>query len=251
MEPGSSFSSSLLIGMFSISIPKFPMAKLMKTCGRSGRFKCNDNTRSDYFLLSSLTLKESAASSAPDIPPHRPPSLICLWCLPIPEPRRGRVVKKYQHWLHIKLMDSLPTHLAFFCPSGLPSVSFPLPLFNFFNSLFHTLSASLFPNSLSTRHTLVSPLFLSPVPYFSPSLPAFFQHLMLPSFLFVSCLFFSLTSSSVVWLTEKCLICRAFLLDSSWVKMSATPPGATGTWYSTIVEWWSWVFRGTSGMLNI
>lgn len=49
----------------------------------------------------------------------------------------------------------------------------------------------------------------------------------------------ALTSSSVVWLTEKCLICSAALLDSSWSKMSATPPGATGTWYTTIAEWWS------------
>lgn len=45
-----------------------------------------------------------------------------------------------------------------------------------------------------------------------------------------------LTSSRVVWLTEKCLILRALLLDSSWSKMSATPPGATDTWYSTILE---------------
>lgn len=164
-------------------------------------------------------------------------SLVCLWYLPIPEPQKGRVVEEYQHWLHIKLMDSLPNSYSIFLPSGLPSVSSPLPLLNFFNSFTPTQLSSV----LASPPTLSPPL-SSPVP-FSRSLAAIYpplQNLTLPLSLCL-CLFFFLTSSSVVWLTEKCLICSAFLLDSSWSKMSATPPGATGTWYSTIVKCWSCV----------
>ncbi|CAB1347091.1 unnamed protein product, partial [Coregonus sp. 'balchen'] len=43
----------------------------------------------------------------------------------------------------------------------------------------------------------------------------------------------------VVCLTEKCLICKVSLLDSSWSKMSAT-----GTLLSTMEEFWSWEETG-------
>lgn len=138
-------------------------------------------------------------------------------------------------------MDSLPNSYSIYFPSGVPSVSFPLPFLKFLCTVFHSHSAFLFP---SCPHALFfisrPPFFLSlatiypplqsHVLFFSPTLQFYFLSLFL-------------TSSSVVWLTEKCLICKVFLLDSSWLKMSATPPGAVGTWYSTMVECWSCVFR--------
>lgn len=97
-----------------------------------------------------------------------PLSLFCLWYLPIPEPQKSRVVEEYQHWLHIKLMDSLPNSYSIYFPSGIPSVSFPLPLLNFLNSLFHSHSAFFCPCSPS------HPLFLSHLLslFFCPSVPS-------------------------------------------------------------------------------
>lgn len=157
------------------------------------------------------------------------------------------MVEEYQHWLHIKLMDFLPNSYSIYFPSGIPSVSFPLPLLNFLYSVFHSHSAFFCPclPSLPPPSSLIScPFFLSPATIYPP-LPNLTLvpplSLSLPLSLCVCVLSPFLTSSSVVWLTEKCLICRAFLFDSSWSKMSATPPGATGTWYSTMVECWSCV----------
>lgn len=48
-----------------------------------------------------------------------------------------------------------------------------------------------------------------------------------------------LTSSNVVWLTEKCLILKAALLASRRSNIFATPPAETGTWYSTMLKCWS------------
>lgn len=98
------------------------------------------------------------------------------------------MVEEYQHWLHIKLMDSLPNLYSIYFPSGTPSVSFPLPLFNFFNSLFHSHSAFFCPcfpsNSLSS--SLIScPLSLAAI---YPPLQNL--TLVLPLSLFISCLFF-------------------------------------------------------------
>lgn len=121
-----------------------------------------------------------------------PLSLVCLWYLPIPEPQKGWVVEEYQHWLHINLIDSLPNSYSIFFPSGVPSVSFPLPLLNFLNSLFNSHSAFFCPCFPS--YTL-SPLLSSPAPFFL-SLTAIFppvqkltRPLSLP--LSTSCLFFS------------------------------------------------------------
>lgn len=143
-------------------------------------------------------------------------------------------------------MDSLPNSYSIYFPSGIPSVSFPLTLLNFLCSVFHSHSAFFCPCfpyhppalSLISCPFFLSPATISPTPQSDTVLPS----LSLSLSLFRFCLFF-LTSSSVVWLTEKCLIRRACLLDSSWLKMSATPPGAFGTWYSTMAECWSCVLR--------
>lgn len=141
-------------------------------------------------------------------------------------------------------MDSLPNSYSIYFPSGVPSVSFPLP---FFKVSLHCLSLPLsfplplppLPPSRSLFHH-ASPFFFVPC-YPLPTLTK--PHAIFFSTLTIYFLSPFLTSSSVVWLTEKCLICKVFLLDSSWLKMSATPPGAVGTWYSTMVKCWSCVFR--------
>lgn len=183
------------------------------------------------------------SSSLGQFPSPTPLSLICLWYLPIPEVQKGRLVEEYQHWLHIKLMDSLPNSYSIYFPSGIPSVSFPLPLLNFLYSVFHSHSAFFcpcFPSHPFSSSLISFPLFS--VPCYDLSTKPHTSSLSLSLDLCCYALSLFLTSSSVVWLTEKCLICRAFLLDSNWSKMSATPPGATGTWYSTIFECWSCVF---------
>lgn len=151
------------------------------------------------------------------------------------------MVEEYQHWLHIKLRDSLPTHIPFF--SLRPTLcQFPSAPFKLFST--RSFTPTQLSSVLASPPTLSPPL-SSPVPFFL-SLTAIYpprQNHILPLSLRLCLISFFLTSSSVVWLTEKCLICRAFLLDSSWSKMSATPPGATGTWYSTIVECWSCVLK--------
>ncbi len=148
------------------------------------------------------------------------------------------MVEEYQYWLHIKLTDSLPNSYSIYFPSGIPSVSFPWPLLNFLTlTLSPPLSflPSLLPLPSSPLFSRCPSLFSVPNFYLPTSTK---PHTGSPSIsVYVWSIF--LTSSSVVWLTEKCLICRAFLLDSSWSKMSATPPGATGTWYSTMVACWS------------
>lgn len=70
---------------------------------------------------------------------------LCLWYLPIPRPQKGTVVEEYQHWLQIKLMDSLPNSYSIYFPPGIPSVSFPLSLLNFLYSVFHSHSAFFCP----------------------------------------------------------------------------------------------------------
>lgn len=55
MEAGSSFSSSLLIGTF--SIPKFPMAKLMKTCDGSWRRLMTTQNMTVFLFVSVLQFK--------------------------------------------------------------------------------------------------------------------------------------------------------------------------------------------------
>lgn len=144
------------------------------------------------------------------------------------------MVEEYQHWLHIKLIDSLPNSYSIFLPSGLPSASFKL------FQLALSLPLSFLPSLLPLLPSLLLSHLLSL--FLGPSLPSTHPYKTSHSLSLCLCLVsFFLTSSSVVWLTEKCLICSAFLLDSSWSKMSATPPGATGTWYSTIVKCWSCV----------
>lgn len=118
-----------------------------------------------------------------------------------------------------------------------PSASFKLSLSLSFTPTQLSCVPASFPTSL---------LLSLPVAFFCPLPPSTHTYknltLVLPLSQFMLSLFF-LTSSSVVWLTEKCLICRAVLLDSSWSKMSAKPPGANGTWYSTTAECWSCVLE--------
>lgn len=117
-----------------------------------------------------------------------------------------------------------------------PSASFKLSLLSLSLPLRFFLSLPLLPPSLFFSHLLS--LFSVPRGHLpTPTKP----HASPPSLSVYVLSLFLLTSSSVVWLTEKCLICRAFLLDSSWSKMSATPPGAIGMWYSTMLECWSCV----------
>lgn len=236
MEPGPSLSSSLLIGMS--SMPKLPMAKLMKTCEGLEIVKmCNANTKHDCFPLSTVIVVNVSF-------PLTPLFFICLWYVPIPEPQKEILIEEYQHWLHVKLMDSLPNSDSTFSPQAYP-LSVSLCLFYIFSLclLFHSHSAFFcpcFPSYHLSSSLISCPVFLSLAAIY-PALRNF--TLLLSLFLSAYVLSLFLTSSSVVWLTEKCLICRAFLLDSSWSKMSATPPGATGTWYSTIVECWSCVLE--------
>lgn len=97
--------------------------------------------KSSYFSLYTIV---SVILLVTFLPKH-PFSVVCIWYLPIPVPHKGRVVEEYQHWLHKKLMDFLPNSYSIYFPSGVPSVSFPLPLLNFLNSLFHSHSAFLCP----------------------------------------------------------------------------------------------------------
>lgn len=114
-----------------------------------------------FFSLCCLILVNLLAR----FPPQPPLSLASLWYLPIPEPQKGRVVEEYQHWLHKKLMDSLPNSYSIYFPSGVPSVSFPLPLLNFLNSLFHSHSAFFcpcFPSHPLSPSLISCPFFLCP-----------------------------------------------------------------------------------------
>lgn len=96
-------------------------------------------------------------------------SLLSLWYLPIPEPQKGRVVEEYQHWLHIKLMDSLPNSYSIYFPSGIPSVNFPLPPLNFLYSVFHSHTG--FFSAPASPLTFASSALIS-CPFFSQSLTA-------------------------------------------------------------------------------
>lgn len=118
-----------------------------------------------------------------------------------------------------------------FSERGTPVYYFPLCAINFNKS--HTLT--LYIHGISHYPSLHSCHLFCIFFGSSQHTPALSASLYLSEYIFS--LF--LTSSRVVWLTEKCLILRVLLLDSSWSKMSATPPGATDTWYSTILECWS------------
>lgn len=101
------------------------------------------------------------------------------------------MVEEYQHWLHIKLMDSLPNSYSIFLPSGLPSVSSPLPLFKLFQ-LFHSHSAFFcpcFPSYPLSSSLISCPFFSVPrchlptptkphTPSLSLFMSLFFSHLI-------------------------------------------------------------------------
>lgn len=140
--------------------------------------------KGNYFSLTCLIL----AGQFPN-PPHPSCPVFCLQYVPIPEPQRGKVVEEYQHWLHIKLLDSHPNSYSIYFPSGLPSISFPLPLLNF---LFLCLSL---PLSFLVSLLLFPPLVFShspslfSVPCHHQPTPTKTSHQFFPS-LSLCCLFF-------------------------------------------------------------
>lgn len=181
-------SSSFWIGVVSKSV--FPMAKLMKTCGGWVIIEVNLVILKRFNCFEWKAILAEWRLSFSSEPPSFSPG---YGVFQSHSPKGFKAVEEYQHWLHIKLMDSLPNSYSIYFPSGVPSVSFPLPFLKFLCTVFHSHSAFLCPCLPSRPHApffITRPLFFLSLATLYPPLQSHMQFFF-PLSQFISCPLFS------------------------------------------------------------